>query len=153
MKEIVTEIDIKASESAVWAVLADFSAYSEWNPSLLRVRADLVPGARVDFHFKSSRRTMRLNAEIISALPGHELRWVGPVSRFQRLLFRGEHYWLISKHPTGRGVRLVHGERFTGLLVPLMSAWLEHQVRPAYAALNQALKARAEAASINEGAA
>ena len=144
MKEVRTEILINSGKRAVWDTLSNFAAYPEWNPSLVEVRTELVTGARVDLTFRGSRRAMQLNAEIIAARPGEELRWVGPASRPLRILFRGEHYFVIQETPDG-ATRFVHGERFSGLLVPFMARWLDREIAPAYDAMNRALKVRAEA--------
>jgi len=41
-------IDIEAPPPAVWAVLADLSAYADWNPWILEATGELAEGARVD---------------------------------------------------------------------------------------------------------
>jgi len=57
-------------------------------------------------------------------------------------IFDGEHYFELTE--TSAGVRLAQGELFTGLLVPLLSSMLAGTAK-GFAAMNQALKARAEA--------
>ena len=42
---------------------------------------------------------------------------------------------------------VVHGERFEGLAIPFMHGWIDRTLAPAYAAMNVALKRRAEAAA------
>ena len=37
MREIKTEILIKAPIEKIWAVLVDFSNYSEWNPFIRKI--------------------------------------------------------------------------------------------------------------------
>lgn len=74
---------------------------------------------------------------------GKELRWKG------RLLapgvFDGEHYFLLSEPSRGQ-VRFIHGEVFGGLLVPLVFRGdLRTGTERGFAAMNRALKARAEA--------
>ena len=45
----------------------------------------------------------------------------------------------------GRRTRFIQGERFTGLLVPLLRKNLDRGTREGFEAMNQALKARVEA--------
>ena len=144
VKEIRTEIEIEAPPHVVWDVLTDFSAYPAWNPCLVEVRAHPRPGSRVDMVFRSSRRQFRLDATVLRADSCRELRWRGPVSSALGMLFRGEHYWTIRELRGGSWTHLVHGEQFGGLLIPLMSRWLDQEVDGAYHELNRALKARVE---------
>jgi uncharacterized protein YndB with AHSA1/START domain len=41
MREIRTEIDIRASTDRVWEVLTDLERYPEWNPFITRAGGDL----------------------------------------------------------------------------------------------------------------
>jgi hypothetical protein len=59
-------------------------------------------------------------------------------------LFDGEHGFEI--HPEGEGrVRLEQWERFSGFLVPLLWRRIAAPTRAGFVAMNEALKARAEA--------
>jgi hypothetical protein len=89
----------------------------------------------------SSGKGMTFRPTVLVAEPGRELRWMG------RLLlpgiFDGEHYFQIE--PLGSGsVRFVHGERFSGLLVPLLKSSLAGGTKAGFVAMNEALKARVE---------
>ncbi len=144
MKELRTEIAIAADKQRVWNVLADFPAYSDWNPFLRSVAAAPQIGAPVALTVALGRRTLDLDASMLRFMPGRELRWAGPISQLKGLVFRGEHYFIIEE--VGAGVRFLHGERFDGLVVPLMGGWIDRTLAPAYEAMNVALKRRAEAA-------
>jgi len=93
--------------------------------------------------FRTSKRTFPLVAHILVANQGRELRWTGPNSNLQRVLFRGEHYWLLEA-ANGATTRLIQGEVFSGLLVPFMRRFLDREVLPSFEAFNAALKKRAE---------
>ncbi len=138
-----TEIEIDAGRHVVWDVLTDFAAYPDWNPFLIRVETRAVPGTPVALRVKIRERILDLDARILVALPERELRWAGPLSAVQALLFRGEHYFVIEDRGPDR-VRFVHGENFTGATVPLVGWWLRRNLLPAYVAFNQAIKQRAE---------
>lgn len=53
MHKIATEAVIPASPDEVWAVLADFSRYAEWNPLNLQARGEARLGARVPMVFRN----------------------------------------------------------------------------------------------------
>jgi hypothetical protein len=74
--------------------------------------------------------------------PGKELRWRGslPIPG----LFVGEHYFQLSSPSPGK-THLVHGEDFTGLLLPFVGGMLA-ATEQGFEDMNRALKARAEAA-------
>lgn len=142
MHEIATEIEINASPARVWSVLVDFSAYPDWNPFI----RELVGMPHVGETLKvtispGDGKKMTFRPKVSVAEPERELGWLG------RLLipglFDGEHSFRIVALASNR-VRLVHGERFSGLLVGLARTSLEG-TRAGFEAMNRALKARAEA--------
>lgn len=145
MKEVHTEIAIAADKQRVWSVLANFAGYSDWNPFLRSVAATPRIGAPVALTVVIGRRTLHLDAAMLRYTPEREVRWAGPISRLRGIVFRGEHYFIIEEAPSG--VRFVHGERFDGLVIPLMRGWIDRNLAPAYEAMNVALKRRAEAAT------
>lgn len=72
---------------------------------------------------------------------GQELRWRG---RFIFPgLFDGEHYFQIVEIAPGR-VRFDHGERFSGIFLPITRSRIHPNTRLSFDAINAALKARAE---------
>jgi hypothetical protein len=58
----------------------------------------------------------------------------------------GEHYFELEDLGGGK-TRVVHGERFDGVIPQIEAVWhqLETRLRPAYEGFNQDLKKRAEA--------
>jgi hypothetical protein len=145
MKELRTEIAIAADKERVWGILANFAAYSDWNPFLRSVATAPRVGAPVAMTVALGRRMLHLDASMLRFVPGRELRWAGPISHLKGVVFRGEHYFMIEE--AAPGVRFVHGERFEGLAIPFMHGWIDRTLAPAYAAMNVALKRRAEAAA------
>lgn len=71
--------------------------------------------------------------------PNAELVWRGSVAIPG--LFVGRHYFRLEAEGA---CRLVHGEQFSGLLLPLMGGMLA-DTEKGFHAINAALKARAEA--------
>lgn len=143
MHHIRSEIEIAASLDKVWAVLTDFAAYESWNPFVRRISGEQTSGARLSVTIQpEGGRAMSFRPRLLVFAPQKALRWKG-----QLLIpgvFDGEHYFELTE--SAAGVRLAQGELFTGLLVPLLSrgSMLAGTAR-GFAAMNQALKARAEA--------
>lgn len=144
LTEIATEIEIAASPERVWQVLTDFPAYPQWNPFMHLVNGELRAGgclkARVLY-----RHGLRLSfrALVLRAEPARELRWQG-VLLFSGL-FQGEHSFVIQ--PLGEGrVRFTQHETYTGVLAPLLMAFLKERNRRGFEEMNRALQARAEKA-------
>jgi hypothetical protein len=138
-----TEIEIEASAERVWAVLADFASYPQWNPFIRSVVGVPQQGARLQIAVQpSGGKVMRFSPVVLAAEAGRELRWLG---RFLFPgVFDGEHRLAIE--PLGQGkVRFQQSERFSGFLVGLLRARLDRDTKRGFEEMNRALKARAEA--------
>ena len=78
---------------------------------------------------------------VLLARQNRELRWLGRL--FVPGIFDGEHYFQLEPLAPNR-VKFIHGERFSGLVVPLAKRRLEGETRAGFVATNEALKGRAE---------
>jgi hypothetical protein len=142
--DIYSEIDIDRPASEVWRVLTDFGAYPQWNPMIPRIKGEPRVGSKVRFSIKvPGGMKVPLDAEVVVADPDRELRWVGPAHTRLRGLVSGSHYYRIEERGSA-GVRLCHGEVFSGLLIPGKWPRGERTLTPMYAAFNRALKRRVE---------
>jgi hypothetical protein len=140
MRVIRTEIEIAAPPATVWAVLADFGGYPEWNPFITSADGTLAVGEILTLEmvleggkpqtFTPSVTAMRENAE---------LQWLGALR--WSWLFSAEHRFALTV--VGSGTRVVHSEVFRGLLVPLLRNTIDRTER-AFRALNSALRDRVE---------
>lgn len=144
MHRISTEIVIPASAGQVWAVLADFARYDEWNPLNLQVRGEARLGTRAAMVFRNlaagGDAVVRQTVRIVAAEPERELAWAGHVP----LIFAGRHGFLLTPQPGGTHV--LHTEVLGGLLPATWSrARIARDFTPAYAAVNHALAARVAA--------
>ena len=141
MAIIETSINIAATPSRVWQVLLDFPGYPEWNPFIRSISGSVSAGRKLKIRVEPpGRRAMSFRPVILVADPERELRWRGKV--LVPGIFDGEHYFRLEPH--GSGTRLVHGEGFTGILLPLMRSALR-ATEEGFRAMNEALKKRAEA--------
>jgi hypothetical protein len=141
MRTIETSIEIAAPPSRVWEVLCDFARYPEWNPFIISISGSMRAGEQLKVLVQPTGKSgMKFNPIVLVAEPERELRWKGKV--LVNGLFDGEHYFRME--PSGRGTRFHQGERFTGLLVPLLSGALA-ATEQGFNAMNEQLKRRAEA--------
>jgi hypothetical protein len=137
-----TEIDIEASPARVWEVLTDFAAYPDWNPFIRRIAGQATVGSRIEAHLlPPGGREMTFRPTMLAAEPESELRWIGYVGTPG--IFDGEHRFRIEPIAPNR-VRFIQEERFSGLLAPLILRFIERSTLEGFAAMNRALKARAE---------
>ena len=140
--EAVTEID--APPQAVWAELTAVSTYPEWNPFITTFEGELVVGSRVEVRIAPpGGRPMTFRPTITAVDEARRLEWLG------RLLlpgvFDGRHSFQLEDIGQGR-TRLTQAEAFSGVLVALTGRTLE-RTRAGFAAMNQAVRLRAEAAT------
>ena len=138
---VTTTIDIDAAPRAVWDVLTDFPAYPEWNPFMDRVEGTAEVGRRLVVHLASpGGRGTNFRPTVLVATPGEELRWIGRLGPGG--LFDGVHSFVLTTKSDG-STRMVHRERFTGILVALFRGATEKS-HAGFEAFNEALKTRVE---------
>jgi hypothetical protein len=135
------QIDIDASPERVWQVFTDFRSFPSWNPFIRKMKGKLVPGQRLRITLRLGRRRLRFRPRVTVVKPAREIRWLArqPVPR----LFDVERAFKFE--PRGAsGTRFVQFEVGRGLMAPIIMPLMHRRIAKGYAALNQALKARAE---------
>jgi len=90
---------------------------------------------------RAGGKEMSFKPTVLVADAGKELRWIGRL--MVRGLFDGEHYFQLQPNASG-GTTFIQGEKFSGLLVPLVKSSLDGATRARFVAMNAALKTRAE---------
>ena len=143
MKEISSSIQIEASPETVWGLLTDFQSYPEWNPFIPSIEGEPSVGNQLEARLTPpDGMAMTFKPKVLLADSNREFRWRGKL--MMTGIFDGEHYFQIE--PAGDGVRFTQGERFTGVLVPLMGLMgVYGKTQNGFEAMNEALKSRAEA--------
>lgn len=141
MKEIRTEMEIKASPAKVWQVLTDFENHSKWNPFIRSIKGDKTEGGSLQAELSPpGSGSMKIKPKILVFEREKEFRWKG------KILFPGifdaEHYFLISKNGNGSTL-FVHGEKFNGILVGALGKVLERTMQ-GFEQMNEALKKECE---------
>lgn len=140
-RELVTEIGIGSAPSAVWDVLTGFGSYPEWTEIFRFPLGHLDVGRRLEVVITpSGSRSVTFRPLLVRADEPTEYRWKGHL--ILPGVFGGEHYFRIER-AHGR-TRFVHGEIFTGLLVPWLWRDLDERTRKGFERFNRDLKRRVE---------
>ena len=140
MKRIRTEHRIAASPDEIWAVLADFPHYADWNPLNIWADGEARLGSRVRMRFVDAGggkgKVIAQTVIVTACEPGSYLEWTGRVP----LLFTGRHFFELVEEDGHTLVR--HGEDLSGLMPALFSDERIGRQKAAYEAMNLALEKR-----------
>lgn len=138
-RQITTRAFLRYSPEQVWAVLADFASYSEWNPLNVEADGSAKAGAYIWMRFIDPGRPGRIlkqRVQVTVAEEPRKIEWLGRVP----LLFSGRHFFTLR--PLKDGTELTHGEILSGLIPTF---WGEERLklqRRAYEEMNRALSRR-----------
>ncbi len=140
-KEIRTEIWIERPPAAIWEILTATDEYPSWNPFIRHLRGQLQRGSRIEVEIAPpGSGAMTFRPVVLVVERDREIRWLG--SLWVRGLFDGEHSFRLE---SGEGrTHLIQSERFSGLLVGRLSDSILSKTEAGFAAMDEAVKARAE---------
>lgn len=142
MKELRTEIKIKATPAKIWSALTDFKKFPEWNPMIKSFSGDLSEGKKVTVRLEQpGSNGMTFKPTITRVIANREFRWQGHL--LFPGLFDGEHIFEIRDNQDGTST-FVHRENFKGILIPLFSKMLDVNTRKGFEMMNKKLKERCE---------
>ncbi len=145
MREISTDIDIKAPRDVVWEILLDFPSYAAWNPFIPQISGTPAAGERLEVFIRPpGARGMTFRPRVLTLREAEEFRWLGRV--MIPGIFDGEHIFRMEENGKD-GTRFVQREQFRGLLVPFLWNSLDTNTRRGFREMNAALKLRAEQAA------
>ncbi|MFT5779352.1 MAG: hypothetical protein ACI837_002310 [Crocinitomicaceae bacterium] len=142
MKELRTEVIIDAPTEKVWNILMDHPSYGEWNPFIEKISGSMEVGKNLEVTIHPpNQKPMNFKPVILKNDAGKEFRWKGKL--FFKGLFDGEHYFQLSS-VNGTQTKLVHGEKFTGILVGILLKMIGKNTLLGFKEMNSALKIRSE---------
>ena len=142
MKVLETEIDINAPREKVWNILVNFENYPQWNPFIKSIRGDLKVRKRLEVLIQlPDSKTFRVTPKVTSYKQFHRFSWLGSV--FIYGLFDGHHIFELKENGD-HGIKFIHKEEFSGILVPLMWGQLKTKTREGFKLMNQSIKELAE---------
>lgn len=145
-RAVDTRISIRATPGAVWRVLTDIAAWSEWNPTVVQLstRGGLRPGNRVRLSLDFGRPigVRRFTAKLRRVEAARELSWTGGIPG----LALATHWFRIEPDPDGDPDRVCfrHGETMRGAAVPMIWPVVGPRLQAGYERMNEALRARCE---------
>lgn len=141
MRHIQTEITIAAQPETIWKVLMDFENFQHWNPFIKFIEGGKGVGKNLTVKIQPpGGKEMTFKPEILVFEPDQELRWLGRGPK--KGLFDGEHYFKIEQQDDTT-CKLVHGEKFSGMLVGFMKKTLD-KTEEGFQQMNEALKKECE---------
>lgn len=144
MKNLSTEIIIKASVEKVWQVLMKHEDYPKWNPFIKHISGESQVGNKLLVKLQiEGKSPMTMKPSVLKNDKFREFRWLGHL--FVKGLFDGEHFFILEKI-SGEETRLIHGENFSGLMVGILMKMIGAKTLAGFEAMNKALKKEAEAA-------
>lgn len=142
MKSIETNIIINASVEKVWNTLMQFEDYPNWNPFIQSITGKAQKGAKLQVAIHPPEKSaMNFHPVILVHAPNKEFRWLGKLGISG--IFDGEHYFqlkAIDPHHTA----LIHGEKFSGLLVGFIFKMMQESTLKGFQSMNVALKEHCE---------
>ncbi len=141
MKQIETEILINAKPDKVWQVLTDFESHSKWNPFIKSISGEKKVGEKLIVQLQPPEgKGMTFTPDVLAFSENKEFRWKGKL--LFKGIFDGEHYFKLIG-TTKNQTKFVHGEKFSGILIPLMGKVLEN-TKKGFEIMNEALKTECE---------
>ncbi len=144
MRTIEHTIDIDAPAETVWKVVRDFDHYGDWNPFMKVNGSPHAVGDKLEITVRPpGRKGTSFEPTVTTYEEGRSLQWLGRV--LVPGIFDGAHELTVESR-AGGGSRFVQRETFRGVLVPFTGKVLRDTTK-GFAAMNNALKARAEAAA------
>ncbi len=109
------ERDINAAPEAVWALLADATTWTDWNPTVISLKGPITQGQKVELvSTVNPKRTFKLTVEELSA--PSRMVWADGMPLG---LFTGRRTYTVT--PVGEGSRFAMTEAYTGPMAPLIT--------------------------------
>jgi hypothetical protein len=138
---IQSQIEIDAPAKAVRAVLYRFDDYPNWNPFIIKVDGTVAEGKDVTVTVKPVGKDQLSGTTTIISMTDNRLEWRGSLA--VPGLFTGDHEFIIEELDSRRTL-FRQNEKMSGIIIPFFNIEPE---KAGFAAMNEALKKKAEAES------
>ncbi len=136
---IRTSIEIDAPREEVYAVLADFDSYPEWNPYHKKIEGDFKVGSEMTIYVsRPDNKEVKVPPHMIRIKANEEISWGGGIKG----IFYGEHTFLLQTQANGKTL-LKQNEDFSGLAVGFADLPPD-VIAEGYQKMNMALKNKLE---------
>ena len=141
MKNIQTEILINTNITKVWDVLMNFDSYPKWNPFITSISGEPKLGKILTVSINPPEgKGMTFKPTILTLESNKEFRWKGKLGI--NGIFDGEHYFILEFLENDK-TNFIHGEKFSGLLVPLVGKMLD-KTKKRFQLMNESIKNECE---------
>ena len=138
--ELKTEVIFDASKERVWEVLTDGEKFSEWNPFIISIKGEMKKDSQVT-NVMVNKGKEHTFTPIITIFEEYEsLEWLGSGLWG---MFKGNHYFKLTEATAGK-TKMLHGEKFSGLLSGLIIQMIGQDTRANFVLMNDAMKKRVE---------
>lgn len=140
--QIETTVIIERNIDEVWEVFSNIEKYPEWSTFIESIKGELNEGEKITVFIQPPNEDgMEFTPTLLKYAERSEFRWKGKL--FFKGLFDGEHYFKFESISEER-TRLIHGEQFTGILVPFVLPRIKENTLKGFNQFNTALKNRVE---------
>lgn len=140
MKTYEATSAIAASPEAIWEILTDAPAYSDWDSGVERVEGRIAPGEKIKV-VSEANPGRAFPVKVTEFAPGQRMTWSGGMPLG---LFKGVRTFTLS--PQGAGTTTFNmREEYTGPLLPLIWRSMP-DLGPSFEQFARGLKQRAEGA-------
>jgi hypothetical protein len=138
MKTYEATSTIEASPDAVWAILTDAPAYSDWDSGVERVDGRIAPGEKLKV-VSQANPGRAFPVKVTEFAPGQKMTWSGGMPLG---LFKGVRTFTLSPQRAGTTTFAMR-EEYTGPLLPLIWRSMP-DLGPSFEQFASGLKQRAE---------
>jgi hypothetical protein len=136
-------LGVRASAETIWSLLADVDRWAEWNPLYTRASGVIRMDSPLELELSLPGQAPRQIRPVVADwVPQEQLLW-----RLSMLggLVKSTRYFEIEELAPGSCI-FSNGELFDGPLGPSVARRMAGPIRSGFAAMGEAVKARAEAA-------
>ena len=135
-------IGIQAPAEVIWEIVRDLPSWATWNPVYTRAAGDIRIGSTLEMTLElPGQAVQQIRPVVLDWVPNEQLHWrlslmggLVKTIRYIEIETLAETSCIVS-----------NGEIFSGLLGPTVVRRVGGSVRRGFIAMNEALKARAEA--------
>jgi hypothetical protein len=137
MRSYEASSTIEAGPDAIWRILTDAEAYSQWDSGVVRVEGRIAPGEKIKV-VSEANPSRAFPVRVTEFVPGRKMVWSGGMPLG---LFRGVRTF--SLEPAGNSTSFTMREEYTGPFLPLIWRSMP-DLQPSFDKFAVGLKQRAE---------
>ena len=137
MEQIKSEVFIDATIENIWATLLDFESYPKWNPFIKKIDGLLKIGSKLLVTIQPQNQKPMVFRPVILNATKYHFSWIGNLGF--KGIFDGEHHFKLEQY-TPNQVKLIHYEKFSGILHKPILAIIRKSTQSGFGAMNLALK-------------